>query len=179
MLALIYTAGLADDSDRAFIENLFLENRYLMFYIAKMYVENNADAEDAVSESCISFIKKIALLRGMDRRALKAYIVTTVKNNSLLIAQRKKKYVGLEHLDTVVSSSPAPDEQLMQNCSIEQLKAALEKLDETDRMILRMRYFQKFSDEEIGKATGLKNPSVRARLTRARGKLYRLLREEM
>ena len=179
MTALIFTAAIADDSDRAFMENLFMKNRYLMFFIAKKCLHNNADAEDAVSDSCISLIKKIALLRGMEDRTLKAYIVTTVKNNSLLILQRKKKYVGFEHLDSVENSDPAPDERLIHECSIKQLIKALEMLDETDRMILRMRYFQKYSDAEIGKATGLKHSSVRARLTRARGKLYRMLREEI
>ena len=179
MLSLIYIAGIADESDRAFMENLFLENRYLMFYIAKQCLNNNADAEDAVSESCISFIKKINLLRHMDKRALKAYITTTVKNNSLLIAAKKKKYVCMENIAAVESGGEAPDEQLIRNCTIEQLKAALEKLDETDRLVLRMRYFLKYSDEEIGKATALKPSSVRARLSRARIKLYCILKGEM
>jgi RNA polymerase sigma-70 factor (ECF subfamily) len=51
-----------DDSDRAFMERLYLNYSKLMYAVAMKRLSNPQDAEDAVHEAILRLMKKISLL---------------------------------------------------------------------------------------------------------------------
>ena len=65
------------------MEWLFVEHHRLMMVTAFGIVPQSADADEIVSDSLIALYKKIDKLRGMEKNALRLYIVSTVRNTSL------------------------------------------------------------------------------------------------
>ena len=66
--------------------------------------------------------------------------------------------------------APGPEERL----ELEELWS----LPPADRAVLHLYYYEGYSTEEIARMTGQRPGTVRARLSRAREKLRRLLAEE-
>ena len=93
---------------------------------------------------------------------------------------RRSKYSFLsddEQAFVEVDSKESVDDRLIQECDIESVQAALLKLSEKDRTILRMKYFDQLSDEEIAAYLDIKLDSVRYYFTLARRRLKSILSE--
>ena len=82
--------SMTDEADRDFMKALYIEHRMTMFRMARVLTESEQDAEDVVSEACISLIKKIPRIRQLDSNVLEGYIVSTVKNTAYSLHRRKK-----------------------------------------------------------------------------------------
>lgn len=63
----------------------------------------------------------------------------------------------------------------MEKESCSELTALLDRLNETDRLILTLRFVQDMSYEEIGSIVGLSKNTIGTRLFRARKQLKELL----
>ena len=85
-----------DEDDRAFMEKLYLDHRYLLFKIAYAIVQDYQVAEDMVSEACVSLIANIDTLRKLNNCKARAYIVTTVRNASLDYVRKRADKSGTE-----------------------------------------------------------------------------------
>ena len=68
-------AAIENDDDRAFMEKLYLDHRYLMFKVARGIVDSPHAAEDMVAEACVSLIENIDTLRKINSCKLRPYIV--------------------------------------------------------------------------------------------------------
>lgn len=78
-----------DDSDRAFMEQLYIDHAKLMYAAAISTLGNAMDAEDAVHEAILRLNDKIALLRGLDSCTLRRYIVVTVRRVAINFGIKK------------------------------------------------------------------------------------------
>lgn len=174
----IVILAITDDSDRDFMKALYIEYHMTMFRMARALTDSKYDAEDVVSDACVSLIKKISVLRRLDRNVLEGYIISTTKNAAYMLYRKKnaRKEVSSEKvLLFVEGETSAPDERIMQECTIEELMSALDQLSESDQAIIRMKYFEKLPDQEIAKMLGIQEVSVRSKLTRTRKRIYELL----
>lgn len=178
MLFPILILAIADDSDREFMKALYIEYHLTMFRMARALTDSQQDAEDVVHDACVSLIKKISVLRRLDCNVLEGYIISTVKNAAYMLHRKKrarKEVSGEEVLLFAEGETSAPDERVLQECTIEELMSALDRLSESDQAIIRMKYFDKLSVREIAKMLGIQEVSVRSKLTRARKRIYDLL----
>ena len=73
-----------------------------------------------------------------------------------------------EDLDRVKSESPEPDDILIQNEQISQLKECIDKLDDMLRIPVLLFYYKEFSLEEISSIIGVPKGTVKSRLFTAR-----------
>ena len=48
---------ISDESDREFMKSLYIKYRMCMFRMARALTDSEQDAEDVVSEACVSLIK--------------------------------------------------------------------------------------------------------------------------
>ena len=100
--------------------------------------------------------------------------------NYVVKRDRQSKYSFIAD-DEVLSQQPDLDsdieEHLIHNCEITTIKAALLKLSEKDRTILRMKYFDGLRDGDIVNYLNIKANSVRYYLTLARRRLYASMME--
>ena len=171
--------AITDETDREFMKALYIKYHKNMFRMARALTDSNHDAEDAVSDACVSLINKISFLRRLDCNVLEGYIISTVKNAAYMLHRkrnaRREADNGEEILQFITDDNSAPDGRILQECRIVELMSAIDQLSESDQAIIRMKYFEKLSDREIAKLLEIKEVSARSRLTRARKRIYELL----
>lgn len=170
--------AIMDDSDRELMKALYIKYHLIMFRMARALTDSQQDADDVVSDACISLIKKIDVLKRLDDSVLEGYIISTTKNAAYTLHRKRnaRKEISVEDISSSVdAATPAPDVRLLQECTIEELIDALDRLSEDDQAVIRMKYFEKLSDREIAATLGVQEGSVRSRLTRARSRLCGLI----
>lgn len=170
---------ITDETDREFMKELYIEYHMTMFRMARALTDSTHDAEDVVSETCVCLIKKISVLKCLDRNVLEGYIISSVKNAAYMLHRKKKTRKeadsGEEILQFIADENSAPDGRILQECMIDELMSAIDQLPESDQTVIRMKYFEKLSDQEIARLLAIQEVSVRSKLTRARRRIYELL----
>ena len=71
---------ISDESDREFMKALYIKYRMSMFRMARALTDSEQDAEDVVSEACVSLIKKISRIRQLDCNVWEGYIISIRRN---------------------------------------------------------------------------------------------------
>ena len=165
--------AIEDEDDRQFMEQLYFEHSRLMYATAWKYSAFRMDVEDVVSDSCVALITKIPALRKMDRKALCAYIISTVRNKTI-DANRKASRAGerirqedAEVLENMAGGKTMEEQVLLR----EKLRIILEVasgLPWVEQDVLRMKYQQGMSAREIAEETGMPEEDVWKCLKRAR-----------
>lgn len=168
--------AIESDTDRAYMTFLYEQHRALMLKTAWSFTRELADVEDIVSESCTSLIVKIDTIRGMERNALRAYIVTTVRNTAIDFCRKQQRTnARFLHVDEEVTARMADSEsvekKILLRDQINQVKNALSGLPERERDVLRLKYQKGLKDSEIAERVGLAESSVRKYVERARKNL--------
>ena len=78
----------------------------------------------------------------------------------------------------IADDEAAPDARILQQCTMNALVDAMQRLPEADQVAIRMKYFEQRSAREIAAVLGIQEGHVRVRLNRARKRLYDMLRED-
>lgn len=173
-----------DDDDRAFMEDLFVQYKKLMYKEINGIIKNSWNTEDVMQSALIKLIDKIALLRSQGRDQRVNYIITTCKNTALNYIRdnaRPNDSPFEDYLDISDSDNDghAIEIRLMKQEELERLAHAWPKLDERSRRLLEGYYILEKPMTELGAELGIKPASVRMAMTRAREKAYKLLEQEM
>ena len=111
MMLPLVIAVMPEGADRDYMEWLFVEHHRLMMVTAFGIVPQSADADEIVSDSLIALYKKIDKLRGMEKNALRLYIVSTVRNTSLNYLKKHQRMNSpfLHMPDAVICQIPGRD----------------------------------------------------------------------
>ena len=180
MIPMILMA-IEDDADRAFMINLYEQCHKAMYRQAYDILRDHGEAEDAVQDTLIKLIGRMAALRAIPQGQLLPYAVIAAKSTAIdRWRRRKKERVGASE-DFAEGWSAAPEEQLGAFIDMERvdlLSRGLEKLPQRDRDILMYRYILEMSDEEIAGLLNIKPGSVRMCLSRARKNAFAVLEAE-
>lgn len=175
-------AAIENQSDREFVESLYLQNYALMYQKARTILGGHHAAEDAVETAMLKLIDRIALLRGCNAASRRAYLLSCVRNTAIDMLRRGKKGYSFEDVNEKLermSDGEGVDEGLMRQAQIHSVARALKRLPERERELLKMKYFDEMTDSEIAALIGVSRDSLRNRMNRARRKLGALLREEV
>ena len=174
-------AAIENESDRAFVEQLYQNNYMLLYQKALSVLKNPQRAEDAVEAVMLKLIDRIELLRGCNRASLRSYLVTCVKNEAISQLRKDKKLYSFgdvnEKLGALPDAKQTVDLGLLRESEVQLLMYALMRLPERERMALRMKYYEQMPDLEIGTMFGITPSGVRTLIGRAREKLRRILKE--
>ena len=144
----------------ALAERILLDEYERLYRLAFSYVNNEQDALDIVQESACKVIRDCGKIR--EPEFLSTWIYRIVMNTAVdFLRKRKKEQVGLDeivipHEDKYRESDP-----------MELLKS----LEEEDRTIVILRYFEELKLEEIARVLDCNVNTVKARLYRALKKL--------
>lgn len=153
-------------SDKEALVHQCLVDHYEKYYrIAYSYTFNEQDAMDVVQESAYKAILK------SDRLKQTAYadtwICRIVMNEAVrFLGKNRGRTVDMSELPEVGEETSGEDLDL---------KEALEKLDEKDRAIVVLRYFEEEKLETIGRIMELNTNTVKSRLYRAMEKLKKYM----
>ena len=154
-------------------------------YIKKAYgyLKSKSEAEDAVQDGVLSAYKKLDTVR--DVEALNSWIRRIIVNKALDILRKNKRMPEFyRNVDDVVTYSSAgllnqplwseiltPEQDIMKKENLQQLRDAIECLEDIYRIPLLLRAYEQFSIKEIAELLEISESNVKVRIHRARTKL--------
>ena len=150
--------------------NLIRINKISMYRVAKSILSKEEDVEDAVSEAILKAYKNISSLK--DESFFKTWLIRIVINESNTIYKKRNKEIAVydEQFINVQVNDKYKDLTLYN---------AINALDNDLRTITILFYFEDMKYKDIAKALGIKEGTVKSRLSRAKDKLYNILKEEL
>ena len=139
-----------------------------MYRAARAVLDSDADAEDAVSQAVLQAWQSLDKLR--DKDAVRPWLVKISVNCAY--AQRRKQG-KVVYLEDVQPEPAAPD--IPQNGGLWEAVCALPP---ERRAAVVLFYYEGMQVDEIAKALGVPQGTVKSRLNRARKQLKEMLQEE-
>lgn len=143
----------------------------MVYRLAYARCGNHADAEDVYQEVFFRFFRSNPQIESEEH--LRAWLIRTTVHTSLnLLKSAWRRYFRSmpEHYD-------APTGGIEENPQLENLRSALKKLPEKQRVVIHLYYYEGLSTEEIAQVLGEKPSTVRSHMKRGREKLKSLLTE--
>lgn len=131
---------------------------------ARSILRNRDDAEDAVQQAALRAFERIHTFD--ESRPFKGWWFAILRNCCVDLLRRSKSATtqSLEGID--LPSPPPPD-----TSDWEQLNAAMARLSDDHREILRLRYFADLNYRELAETLGIPQGTVMSRLHLARSAL--------
>jgi RNA polymerase sigma-70 factor (ECF subfamily) len=162
--------------------------RASFFRSAYRFLNNEADAEDAVQDALLSAYKHIDQFRG---EAQMSTWLTAIVSNSARMQLRKRQrqiHVSLdepvgeeeEHRpsDSLKDGRPSPEDDYRESEFHARVKGFVTQLSPPLRKTFELRALHGLTINEAARILGVPNGTVKARLARARAKLRRLMGRE-
>ena len=137
--------------------------------------------DDSLTEDCMQEVlsrvwEKIC---GFDseKGSLKSWLTAAARNTALNMVRRNDCCDSYEEIpEDVRSEAPGPEESAINSASAAAVRAAVEKLPETDRLLVYRRYYYMQPMAQIAAETGLSERAAEGRLYRIRQKLAEMLK---
>lgn len=176
---MISFALIEDENGRTFFEDLYYKYRQHMYIIAFQIIKDRHLAEDVVSDTFIKIAQKIDFVASLSEKRQQDYISIMVRNQAIDM-YRKKHKVQEEALDEAITDLhlQSSDEALMERIGHAYLVAAIDKLPDLYKDVLKLRCLYQMSTEETAQILRISPNSVNQRLFRAKSKLMSILKEE-
>lgn len=145
------------------LEQIVLQYENTLYRAALAILADAGEAEDAVQDTFLKYIEKAPAFDGPDHE--KAWLIRVTVNGckSRLRSPWRRRSAPL--LDTYPAADGAERE------TMEELLA----LPQKDRAAVHLFYYEGYQTGEIARMTGEPEGTVRSRLSRARGKLKKML----
>ena len=167
---LIMEVKRAKQGDKEAFCNLIRMNKIAMYRVAKSILSKEEDVEDAVSEAILKAYKNIKSLK--DEAFFKTWLVRIVINESNTLYKKRSKEVSVdkEHFTNIKVNDNYKDLSLYN---------AINSLDDDLRTTTILFYFEDMKYRDIAKVLNVKEGTIKSRLSRAKEKLYYMLKEEL
>ena len=155
--------------DKEAFKKLIEENKISMYRVSKAILNKEEDIEDAIGESILKAYKNISSLR--NEAYFKTWLIRIVINESnniykkrnREIAMDKEHFINMEHSDFYKDFS---------------LYDAINSLEDDLKITTLLYYFEDLKYKDIAKLLKIKEGTVKSRLSRAKQKLYEILKED-
>ena len=176
---LIMQVRKAKYGDKEAFCNLIRINKVAIYRIAKSILIKEEDIEDAVSEAILKAYKNIKTLKNDD--FFKTWLIRIVINESNNLYKKRQREIAFEkdHFSKIKVNDTYKDLTLHN---------AINSLDDDLRTITILFYFEDLKYKDIAKAMGvdvtgmsqdgIKEGTVKSRLSRAKERLFTMLKEE-
>ena len=145
--------------------------RDLAFRAAWLITRNTAEAEDATQEAFVKAYYALATFR--PGAAFRPWIVRIVVNQAKNArrSDRRREALSLRVAEEPVQRAPSPESLVIDRHDREELLEAIERLKESDRLVIACRYFLELSEIETADTLGVRRGTVKSRLSRATDRL--------
>ena len=142
----------------------------LMLGVALKYLKNSADAEDAVQQI---MVKALTNFPEQPIENFKGWLYILLRNHCLSTLRSSQHLVPIEDLPLTASNTTAQVAE--KEHSLQQLEAAITKLDDAQRQCITRFYLQKSSYQEIMDVTGYSFAQVKSYIQNGKRNLRNLL----
>ena len=148
--------------------------RPLMLRVGRDFFGNKDDAEDVAQDSLVRLWNYCERLDA--NRNLEALAVMVAKN--ICVEKFKRRTLTIVELpdDKLGSEADRADAGIISTETRELIDEAIDTLSPREQQLVRKRYLEDHSAEEIAQETGIPKPSVKSMLSMAKAKLKKRLR---
>lgn len=149
-------------------------------YYRKIYrwcrinLKNEEAAQDLTQETFLKAWHALPSFSFGSGSSIQAFLFKIARNR-LIDLSRKKKELALNEAFEIESEDDI-EEELDRKNNIETVQKALSKLDEEERHMVVLRFFEEMSNKEIAHILGSKEGAVRVRLHRILKKLKEIIK---
>ena len=147
--------------------------RPLMVRVGRDFFGNRDDAEDVAQDSLERLWNYCERLDA--QRNLEALAVMVAKNICVEKYKRRQMKAESPPADRSAGESYHADASLLSAETRQQIDEAINTLSPREQQLVRKRYLEDHSAEEISQETGIPKPSVKSMLSMARAKLKKRL----
>lgn len=159
----------AQRGDKAAFGKLYNEYYKKIYRYCRINIYRSDLAQDICQETFIRTWKALPKFTFDNGGTFQAYIFRIARNLIIDLSRKKKELALEEYLN--IETGENEEERIDKEADIEKLKIELSKMDEKDRQILILRYFEDMSYSEISKITGIKEGALRVRAMRILNKV--------
>ncbi len=134
------------------------------------------DAHDVSQEIFLKFWKALPRFSWQKGGSIQAFFYR-IARNTIIDFNKKRKEISLEDIPEI----PVPDmllEKAVKADNAQQLHAALDKLDGTEKKILILRYFHNLSYKELSNKIKVREGTIRIKTYRSLQKLRKTLADK-
>ena len=136
---------------------------------------SHEDAKDAASEVFMVALRRIDDMPEGDRTLPWLYTVAKNVISNRNRSSRRRLRLAAKVADDTDRTVPGPEPQVVRNSEHERLIAALEKLSNKDREILRLVEWEGLSREQVAEMFFVSRAAIDQRISRAYKRLSRIL----
>ncbi len=147
-----------------------IENQNTFYRLAYSYVRNQEDALDVVQNAVYKALSKSDTLR--NENAIKTWFYTILINESLIILKERKRTVLANPYTNIEPTYVEKDFEL-QN----EIHDKINQLSEDEQSIIRLRFFEELSLDEISSVMKMNLSTVKSKLYRSLKKLNVIIKE--
>ena len=156
-------------------EQLIEENKLKMYKVAKSILKNEDDVCDAIQNALMSAYTNLNKLQ--NNQFFSTWLIRILINKSYDIVNKNKRiYTNVTDIDeyntkeNLKSYDSYDSESLVEN--------VLTKIDDDLKTITVLYYYNDYSVNEIAMILDIPEGTVKSRLSRARGKIYEIIKSE-
>lgn len=161
----------AKNGDSEAFYELMEQNKLKMYKTARAILKNEDDICDAIQEALISAYTNLNKLN--EAKYFSTWIIRILINKCYDIISKNKKIencVDISEIQDIKSYDEYESDSIVNK--------VLNIIEEDLKVIVILYYYDGFSVKEISKIINIPEGTVKSRLSRARDKLYNLLKEE-
>ena len=92
----VYLSLIDDDQDKKTFEQMYLDNKDMMYHYAYKILKDVSSAEDAVHDAFLSFARHFKKFEKTDHDRIRSYLMITVRNAAFKIYNRHGKEISTE-----------------------------------------------------------------------------------
>lgn len=158
---------LARKGDQAAFVRIIEVNKASMYRVAKSILNADEDIGDAIQETILKAYKGIDKLN--NPQYFKTWLIRILINECNSLLKKRGKLVFFNELR---------DEGYMDRYENSEVISAINSLEEEFRVVTMLFYYEDMSIGQISAIVNIPEGTVKSRLSRARVKLYNLLKGE-
>jgi RNA polymerase sigma-70 factor (ECF subfamily) len=165
----------AQRGDERAIKELVETYQQSVYHLCYRMLHEPTEAEDAAQEA---LVKAVTNLGSYDvERPFRPWLFRIASNECIDRIRRRKDAISLDGMgedgawEWKPGNSPNPEAQFLRHEQQAQVRAMLEHLSPTDRMVVTLFYWEDMSYAEIEEVTDLTISAIKSRLFRARRSL--------
>lgn len=157
-------------------EHIVPKLRPLMVKVGRDFFGNMDDAEDVAQDALERLWNYCARLEA--ERNMEALAVMVAKNICIEKYKRRQMMATEPSGDTAAGDDYQADALITAHETRNEIDAAISQLSPREQQLIRKRYLDDHSAEEIAQQTGIPKPSVKSMLSTAKSKLIKILRNK-
>ncbi|RDV10248.1 sigma-70 family RNA polymerase sigma factor [Pontibacter diazotrophicus] len=163
----------AKDGDRHALATLIDTHKTIAFNLALKITNSEEEAKDITQESFLTVLENIKKFR--NEAKFSTWLYRIVYNEALRVIKRKSVPIEGKHADALATEST---DSLEQRESRQRLDAAIQELNENERVVILLFYMAEKTIKEITSITGFTESNTKVLLHRGRKQLKERLENE-